>query len=46
MKDFFINATVKLPARYQDSLMGEVEGVEYRLVSSDYLKFRPERILD
>ena len=33
-------------ARYQDSLMGEVEGVEYRLVSSDYLKFRPERILD
>ena len=33
-------------ARYQDSLMGEVEGVEYRLVSSDYLKFRPERIVD
>lgn len=32
-------------ARYQDSFLGRVNGIEYRLVSSDYLKFRPERIL-
>lgn len=31
--------------RYQDSFQGMVNGIEYRLVSSDYLKFRPERIL-
>ena len=32
-------------ARYQDSFLGEVEGVDYRLVSADYLKFRPEKIM-
>lgn len=31
--------------RYDDSLKGEVNGIEYKLVSGDYLKFRPERIL-
>lgn len=30
--------------RYQDSFLGRVNGIEYRLVSSDYLKFKPERI--
>lgn len=32
-------------ARYQDSFHGEVNGVTYHLVSSDYLKFRPELIM-
>lgn len=32
-------------ARYDDSFHGEVDGIFYRLVSSDYLKFKPERIL-
>ncbi|MDY4971834.1 MAG: metallophosphoesterase [Lachnospiraceae bacterium] len=32
--------------RYFDSFMGEVNGVEYSLVSSDFLKFRPARILE
>lgn len=32
-------------ARYDDSFKGLVNGIEYRLVSGDYLKFRPERIL-
>lgn len=31
--------------RYDDSFKGEVNGIMYRLVSSDYLRFRPERIL-
>ena len=31
--------------RFQDSFLGDVDGVCYRLVSSDYLKFKPERIL-
>ena len=31
--------------RFQDSFLGNVDGVKYRLVSSDYLKFKPERIL-
>lgn len=31
--------------RYDDSLKGEVNGIFYRLVSGDYLKFRPERIM-
>lgn len=31
--------------RLDDSFKGEVNGVYYRLVSGDYLKFRPERIL-
>ncbi len=30
-------------ARYQDSFLGEVDGIGYKLVSSDYLRFRPER---
>ena len=32
-------------ARYQDSFLGEVDGIEYKLVSSDYLRFQPEKIL-
>ena len=31
--------------RFDDSFKGEVNGVYYRLVSGDYLKFKPERIL-
>ena len=31
--------------RYFDSFMGEVNGVEYSLVSSDYLKFRPALVM-
>ncbi|MDY3250224.1 MAG: metallophosphoesterase [Candidatus Choladocola sp.] len=31
--------------RFGDSFLGYVNGIEYRLVSSDYLRFRPERIL-
>lgn len=31
--------------RFQDSYLGYVDGIEYRLVSSDYLRFRPDRIL-
>ncbi len=31
--------------RYYDSFHGEVDGIMYRLVSSDYLRFRPLRIL-
>ena len=33
-------------SRYHDSIMGERHGVLYRLVSGDYLKWKPERILD
>ena len=32
-------------ARYDDSFHGTVNGIDYHLVSSDYLRFRPERIL-
>ncbi len=32
-------------ARYGDSFHGDVGGIVYHLVSSDYLRFRPERIL-
>lgn len=32
-------------ARYDDSFKGMVNGIEYKLVSGDYLKFRPELIL-
>ena len=32
-------------ARYDDSFKGYVNGIEYKLVSSDYLKFKPELIL-
>lgn len=31
--------------RFQDSFLGEVNGVEYQLVSSDYLRFRPAPII-
>lgn len=33
-------------ARYHDSLSGRIRGIEYRLVSSDYLQFYPLRVLD
>lgn len=32
-------------ARFDDSFKGMVNGIEYRLVSGDYLKFKPEKIL-
>lgn len=32
--------------RYQDSFVGEVNGICYHLVSGDYLKFKPMKILD
>ena len=32
--------------RYQDSFIGMVNQVEYQLVSGDYLKFKPVKILD
>lgn len=32
--------------RYQDSFLGEVNGIFYRLVSADYLKFRPALIME
>ena len=31
--------------RYQDSFLGYVNGIEYRLVSSDYLKFKPQLLM-
>ena len=31
--------------RYDDSFKGMVNGIEYSLVSSDYLKFHPQKIL-
>lgn len=32
--------------RFDDSFKGYVNGIEYKLVSGDYLNFRPEKILD
>ena len=32
--------------RYYDSFHGEVDGIMYRLVSSDFLKFKPMKILE
>lgn len=32
--------------RYDDSFKGVVDGIEYRLVSSDYLKFKPKLIIN
>lgn len=32
-------------ARYDDSFKGMVNGIEYKLVSGDYLKFKPELII-
>lgn len=31
--------------RFHDSFLGEVNGIEYVLVSADFLKFKPEKIL-
>lgn len=31
---------------FQDSFLGKVNGVEYKLVSGDYLKFKPEILID
>lgn len=33
-------------ARFSDSLQGVYKGVRYRLVSGDYLSWRPEKLLD
>ncbi len=33
-------------SRYHDSIEGEFHGITYRLVSGDYLNFRPEKILE
>ncbi len=33
-------------ANFQDSFLGMVNGVEYKLVSGDYLRFKPELIID
>ena len=33
-------------AQFQDSILGLHKGIQYRLVSGDYLDFRPEKILD
>ena len=32
--------------RYYDSFHGEVDGIEYRLVSSDFLRFKPVKLLN
>ena len=32
--------------RFYDSIMGEFEGAEYRLVSGDYLRWKPLKIMD
>lgn len=32
-------------SRFNDSIRGEYNGVNYHLVSGDFLKFRPEKIL-
>lgn len=32
--------------QFQDSILGLHNGIRYRLVSGDYLDFRPEKILD
>ncbi|MCR5273260.1 MAG: metallophosphoesterase [Lachnospiraceae bacterium] len=32
--------------RFDDSFKGYVDGIEYKLVSGDYLNFRPEKVLD
>ena len=33
-------------SRFHDSLMGDVNGVQYSLVSGDYLRWTPKKILD
>ena len=32
--------------RFHDSLLGKVDGVRYSLVSGDYLKFKPMKVMD
>lgn len=32
--------------RFDDSFKGYVNGIEYKLVSGDYLKFKPELVLE
>ena len=32
-------------SRYHDSILGEKNGIQYSLVSGDYLRWRPQRIL-
>ena len=32
-------------SRFHDSIQGEFHGVHYSLVSGDYLKWKPKRIL-
>lgn len=32
--------------RFDDSFQGTVDGINYRLVSSDFLKFKPVKLLD
>ena len=32
-------------SRFYDSILGEKNGIQYRLVSGDYLKWVPERLL-
>ncbi len=32
-------------SRFHDSILGDFHGISYHLVSGDYLKFKPERIL-
>jgi hypothetical protein len=43
--DYVIYAHCHGRTRFHDSLEGIVRGVEYRLVSGDYLLWKPERIL-
>ena len=43
--DYVIYAHCHGRTRFHDSLEGRVRGVEYRLVSGDYLLWKPERIL-
>lgn len=33
-------------SRFHDSLLGDVDGIEYLLVSGDYLRWMPKKILD
>ncbi|KIR03523.1 Ser/Thr protein phosphatase family protein [Lachnospiraceae bacterium TWA4] len=32
-------------SRFHDSIIGQFQGIWYHLVSGDYLKFKPERII-
>lgn len=41
-----IYAHIHGESRFGDSILGEKNGVRYRLVSGDYLKWQPEKLLD